>query len=260
MSRTHAGELSEFELAGYRASSARLLRRETLDLATGPVTCQVIEVARDRDQGPVSYSPMTYWIDETRNLALKKTYNVTVQHADQPAPSESIVTVSFTKATVGSLVDQELFHFTPPADAVQVESLEFGPRSPLAGKEVPDFELKGADGNLINGASLRGNLLLLHFSPHMDDKMLVFAEMAHRSLAGKGLTTLYVLPSRRRPDTGSLSHTVPIAFDDGTLAKAFGVTSTGTVLIDRLGKVLFVDISYGDWLKLAHVLEKEGVW
>ena len=35
-----------FEIAGYRAKSARLLRQETLELASGPVLCQVIEAER----------------------------------------------------------------------------------------------------------------------------------------------------------------------------------------------------------------------
>jgi hypothetical protein len=98
---------------------------------------------------------MTYWIDASRNLVLKMNYRYTVAQAGRPSPSESVVTVSSTKAAVGQPVDDLLFRFTPPPDAVPVERLTFGPKSPLVGKEAPDFELKGLDGNTIVGASLR---------------------------------------------------------------------------------------------------------
>src|ERR1035438_10015593 len=185
--------LSMFEIAAYRTKSVRLLRQETIELSSGPVVCQVIEVEQESPNDRMQYSPLTYWIDTSRNLVLKMNYKVTIREADRPTPSESIITVSFPKATVGQGVDEELFRFTPPADAVQVERLSFGPKSPLVGKDAPDFELKGVDGKAITGGSLRGSMVLLQFSQRADDDALPFLEMTYRSLKGSGLAAIYVL-------------------------------------------------------------------
>jgi outer membrane lipoprotein-sorting protein len=256
----HAPGLSMFEIAGYRAKSARLLRQETLELASGPVVCQVIEVARESPDDRMQYSPITYWIDASRNLALKMNYRITVKDAGRPSPTESVITVSFPKATVGQSVEESLFRFTPPADAVQVERLSFGPKSPLVGKDTPDFELKGAGGQAITGVSLRGSMVLLQFSERPEDDTLPFLEMTYRALNGKGLTAFYVLRDRRL-DTGSHAYTVPVAIDsNGSAAKQFGIGHTGTVLIDRLGKVVYADTSSQSWLELARALQKAEVW
>ena len=253
--------LSMFEIAAYRTKSVRLLRQETIELSSGPVVCQVIEVEQESPNDRMQYSPLTYWIDTSRNLVLKMNYKVTIREADRPTPSESIITVSFPKATVGQGVDEELFRFTPPADAVQVERLSFGPKSPLVGKDAPDFELKGVDGKAITGESLRGSMVLLQFSQRADDDALPFLEMTYRSLKGSGLAAIYVLGPRNRPDIGSQAYTVPVAIDpDGSAAKKFGIASTGAVLIDRFGKVVYADTSSRNSLELARALQKAGVW
>jgi len=129
-----AASLSMFETAAYRAKSARLLRQETLQLDSGPVVCQVIEVERERSEDRVQYSSMTYWIDASSNLALKLHYKVAVTTSDRPAPSESTVTVSFNRAIVGSPVDESLLRFIPPSTPCKWNAYFLG-RSPpsLAG-------------------------------------------------------------------------------------------------------------------------------
>jgi outer membrane lipoprotein-sorting protein len=253
--------LSMFELTGYRAKGARLLRQEVVELASGPVMCQVIEVEPEADGNRVQYSPTTYWIDADRSLVLKMNYKYAVAEAGRPNPAESMVTVSFTKAAVGQPVDEPLFRFTPPPDAVQVERLTFGPKSSLVGKDTPEFELKGLDGKTITGASLRGKMVLLQFGARADDDAMPVLEMTYRSLKGNGLTAIYVLPARSRPDAGSPAYTVPVMIDsDGSAAKRFGITYGGTILIDRVGKVVYADPSSRNWLELARVLQKEGLW
>ena len=66
---------------------------------------------------------------------------------------------------------------------------------------------------------------------------------------------------RNRPDIVSQGYTVPFAIDpDGNAAKKFGIAYAGTVLIDRLGKVVYADTSSRNWLELARALQKAGVW
>ena len=250
-----------FMLTGLRAKSARLLRQETLELSSGPVLCQVIEVERDYPDDRVRYSPMTYWIDANRNLALKLVYKVTITRAGSSAPAETLTTVALTKATVGQPVQDSLFRFIPASDATQVERLTFGPKSPLAGNDGPDFELKGLDGKPISSVSLRGRVVLLQFAPPSDDDSLFVLEMTYRSLKDNGLTAIYVRPPRSKPDAGGESYTVPIAIDaDGSAARKFGIDYTGTVLIDRLGKVVYFDTSFRNSPALAKALQKAGVW
>ena len=123
----NAPGLAVLELAAYQAKSARVLRQETLDLATGPVVCQVVEVEREPTHDQVQYSHLTYWIDTSRNLILKMNYQVTVS-SDERKPSDTLITVSFPKASVGQPVEVPLLYFTPPADATEVEKLTFGPK------------------------------------------------------------------------------------------------------------------------------------
>src|ERR1035437_21925 len=256
----HAASLSMFELVAYRVKDVRFLRQETLQLASGPVVCQVIEVEREPTDDRTWSSPTTYWIDASRNLVLKSQYGYVSGASGGPGPENS-VTVSFTKAVVGQPVDESLFRFPPPADAVQVERLTFGPKSTLVGKDTPDFELKGVDGKPISAASLRGHTVLLQFSRGSDDDSLFFLEMTYRSLRGNGLTAMFVLPSRNQPGTGTEAYTVPVATDpDGSAAKKFGIPYAGTVLIDRLGKIAYIDAASRNTLELARALQKAGVW
>lgn len=68
-------------------------------------------------------------------------------------------------------VDEKLFRYTPPREAVEYESLEdFQKQSseklavhPLLGKSIPDFELKLLDGATIAKEDLKGKVFVLDF-------------------------------------------------------------------------------------------------
>lgn len=128
---SHAPGLSQLQIADYRVKTVQLLRQETLELASGPVVCQVIEADRESTDDQSQQSPITYWIDTSRNLVLKMNYRRTIREAGRSMPSESVTTVSFPKATVGQPGDETLFRFTAPEDAVQwsVYRSGRGPRS-----------------------------------------------------------------------------------------------------------------------------------
>lgn len=124
-----ATSLIGFEIAGHRAKSARFLRVEDVNLASGPVACQVIEVEREAVDDRMGKSLTTYWIDAKRRLFLKARISYPARAVDGSASSsEKATTVSFSKANVGRPVDESLFRFTPPAGAVLVERLTFGPK------------------------------------------------------------------------------------------------------------------------------------
>ncbi len=121
--------LSVFEISAYRMTGARLLGEESLDLRSGPVRCQVIEVEYEPSNGPVQYSQTKYWVDPRRNLALKMERQVTVTQSEKSRQSTTLETVFFSSAAVGEPVDESLLQFVPPAEAVPVERLTFGSKS-----------------------------------------------------------------------------------------------------------------------------------
>ena len=82
-----APNLAEFQTASYRVRSARILRQENVELASGPVVCQVVEAVADRDNDTQAYSPFTYWIDAARNLILKVEYTMTYKPPERSSPS-----------------------------------------------------------------------------------------------------------------------------------------------------------------------------
>jgi hypothetical protein len=90
---------------------------------------------------------------------------------------------------------------------------------------------------------------------------LFLLEMTYRSLKGKGLTAFYAVTPRNQPATGGKAYTVRVAIDsDGSAAKTLGIPYTGPVLIDRQGKIAFVDTSSRNSLELARALQAAGVW
>ena len=222
----------------------------------------VIEVEQEATDDPMQYSPTTYWIDANRSLVLKSRVRYTTKAADGGlGPSQNTITVSISKATVGQAVDESLLRFTPPADAVLVDRMTFGPKSTMVGRDSPDFEMKGADGKPISSATLRGSTLLLQFGPDSDDDSKLFLEMTYRSLKTNGLTAVFVVPSLNQSRIGGEGYTVPVAIDpDGKAAKQFGITYTGRVLIDHLGKIAYIDTISRNSLELARALQKTRVW
>ncbi|MEP4682267.1 MAG: redoxin domain-containing protein, partial [Rhodopirellula bahusiensis] len=68
-------------------------------------------------------------------------------------------------------VDDKLFQYTPPREAVEYESLEEYQQQaaqelaehPLLGESVPDFELTLLDGSIVRKADLKGKVIVLDF-------------------------------------------------------------------------------------------------
>jgi outer membrane lipoprotein-sorting protein len=224
-----------FKMAGPMAKSARLLRQETLDFASGPVACQVIETENKESPGQMKPSNATYWVDAGRNLIVKRSEKYSRTDPHMTTPQEGAFTISITKAALGESVDQLLLQFVPPEGAVEVEAVTAGPKSPMIGSQAPDFELKGANGKAITSATLRGSLVLLYFGRQAEDDTLPLLEMLHRSLRSNGLTAIHVLPEGGTK-ANSANYTVSLAIDPtGAVAKKFGFNYQGEVLIDREG-------------------------
>jgi outer membrane lipoprotein-sorting protein len=239
-------------------NTGHYLRQETLPSATGPVVCQVFEVTVPHNSERAKYSPYTYWIDPSTKLVMKFRYTVDIQSDFQPEPSRTTVTLSLSKAQVAQPVSEDLFRFTLPEGAQQVDQLTFGAKSPLSGKSSPEFSLKTTDGVVMTNESLRGKVVLLHFSPSWESDLTLLTELAHRALKAYGFTAIQVIP--RLAANVDAAFTAPIAVDaDGVVAKKFGISQGGTVLINRSGTVVYAETQDSS-PRLAKALQEAGAW
>jgi outer membrane lipoprotein-sorting protein len=93
---------------------ARYLRQETLTTPAGPVPCAVIEL---RAPLPAYRDTYTWWIDPKRSLVLRED---TRPATNRRPPS----TVVYSLASIGEPMPPEIFQFTPPAGATQVDRFE----------------------------------------------------------------------------------------------------------------------------------------
>ena len=96
------------------ASSARLLRQETIPIAGGTADCYVFEIHAPL---PAFQDDYTWWVDKNRYLVLRED---TKPSSARRKPSSTI----YTLASIDEPVPEELFHFTPPPGAKQVDRFE----------------------------------------------------------------------------------------------------------------------------------------
>lgn len=251
--------LASFQLLTFRLKQAQWLRKETMTLSSGPVECDVIAAEYEIPKEQGTEAPRLYWIDAQRGLVLKMHSERTTTSSDsiRKQPTVSRQTLTFLTARLDEPVDESLVRFTPPPGAQEVSQISFGPKSNLVGTDSPEFTLQSSNGETLSSAVLKGRAILLQFGPVEDTAALFWLEMMHRALRDRGLTAVYVCPSARR----SGEFTVPIAADRGkAVARSFGVSYSGMVLIDRNGKIAYADASIRNIEALHRALQAIGIW
>lgn len=105
--------LSRYARLAGATDKARLVRQETLQ-AGGAADCFVIELQAPLPGFRDNY---TWWVDRKRYLVLRED----TQPASTRRPASSVV---FTLAVIDEPIPDELFRFTPPPGAKQVDQLE----------------------------------------------------------------------------------------------------------------------------------------
>jgi outer membrane lipoprotein-sorting protein len=105
------------------ANRAKLLREENIPFDGASVACYVIEI--DTNSPPTqsrSNELYRWWVDKKRYLVLREDYEYKPAHpGEQPPISGSAV---YSIARINEPIDENLFVFSPPADAKLVDNFE----------------------------------------------------------------------------------------------------------------------------------------
>jgi outer membrane lipoprotein-sorting protein len=106
--------LTRYSELAKASDHARYLRRETLQAERGSVNCYVIELEAPR---PGYRDTYTWWVDPKRYVVLR-------EDTKPATPRRPVSSMVYTMAAIDELIPDEVFRFTPPPSAKQVDQLE----------------------------------------------------------------------------------------------------------------------------------------
>lgn len=116
----------------------KLLRDDSVQVDGLDVLCHVFDVEYEpgavNTNAAVKSLPMkvestrkTYWIDRARNLVLREDSTMTMKMPNAENETETKQTMTWNKVTVDGPVSDDLFVFTPPAGATEMDLTQFLP-------------------------------------------------------------------------------------------------------------------------------------
>jgi thiol-disulfide isomerase/thioredoxin len=268
-------DLSKFHTA------AKTLRDETIEIDGAPHDCWVVESqpgdlslpvpqSSQMPQPKITGARFTYWIDKKLNLTLQIETTVNVQVASQPPASVHGITLK-KDLKIDRPIPDSLFTFTPPAGAKEVKQIDFRgplPKSDLAGKDAPPFEVKDLAGKAYSLGGLKGKPILLDFwatwcTPCRNSVPVV--EKLYREYKGRDLVVLSVNTGEDRAlveeflKKNPLDTPAPLSGDSDIL-EAYKVHAYPTfILIGRDGKVAAEQIGFSGETGLRSMLAQAGL-
>jgi len=135
---------------------------ETLTIGTKEVPCQVFTFNVLDDDGQTNRGHGSYWFDTKSGLVLKSSITTLSEMNGQPV--EGNMTSIVTSFALNKDVPEEIFAYTPPADAKLVNSFEklMNPDS-MVGETADDITFTTFDGNAVNLKDYRGKVVFLDF-------------------------------------------------------------------------------------------------
>jgi peroxiredoxin/outer membrane lipoprotein-sorting protein len=128
------------------ADKAKLDGNQNVKLGGQKIACYVVEVQVDKVH-------VKLWVDQERFLVLRQ---------DQTDLSGIFGKLEIKRFSTAGPLESDLFEFTPPANAREVDVLSQRGSS-LVGKPARDFKLKDLDGNEVTLSELRGKVVLIDF-------------------------------------------------------------------------------------------------
>jgi thiol-disulfide isomerase/thioredoxin len=168
--RTRAVVLKR-DLSNYTShlKSAERLPDETLQLNGHAVSCFVVRIRSADEKRPEAdyIFDRTIWIDKSNDTFVRA-----IEHAhgyesrgSAHIPYQLEINEEYPSTQLGSVPSEDLFKFTPPADAELVADLssEKSGRATVVGGHIPPLNLKTANGKVTQIDSFRGKPVLIDF-------------------------------------------------------------------------------------------------
>lgn len=258
-----------------KVTAARLLPEQTLSLEGREAACAVLEVEFGGDKAKkqkTEESPHTLWIDKGTALVLQEMWD---DKADRMGvSSQTRTTVVYKSIHIAKPIPAELFSFTPPPNAREVDDLAMpgasAKRAALSGQSGPEFTLSSLEGKKVSLSDFKGKPVLLDFwatwcVPCRESTPLV--EKVGSTFSSKGLVTLAVdYGEEPAVVKGYLAHNPSslrnLVDPDKTAADLYRVNSVpALILISKDGKIAYRSSGFGDDTEAAlrAALKAEGL-
>ena len=256
----------QFERISASVHTAKILRKERVEVGDTPVECLVVEVELE-ERDPEEKRMRTYWIDSQRNLVLK-VVQLDKLSGEAANAVETEITTTFRKADIDPSIPEGTFAFVPPEDAREVTAFRTSRSSAIEiGSEAADFRLKDLEGREIQLKSLRGNVVLLNFwatwcGPCRLEMPVI--ENLHQQFHGKGLRVFGVNDEEIdtiREYVAEHEYSFPTLVDtDQQAMNLYRIRGIPTmVVIDREGKIVQYRLGLSRESDLRSWLKKAGI-
>jgi outer membrane lipoprotein-sorting protein len=150
------------------ARGARIMPEEVISIDGKPINCYVVEVIYRAPRGSDLNASVlvTYWIDKTRLIVIRKTSKQKFISLPPDERTETNGLITFSLVKVDESLPASLFAFTPPEGIKEVSEFVYNTGhtpAKLTGKQAPTFALKDRDGKSFEFESTRGKTVLLNF-------------------------------------------------------------------------------------------------
>src|SRR5579884_1161777 len=147
--------VNRFTALSRYAPIAVLAREDRVKVAGEKIDCYVVQMH-------LPSALQELWIDKERFLVLREVD--TARSETNGIPIAARATLTFKDADIANAPEAGMFTIAPPANAVEVPTLNLpGERPNLTGRVAQDFTLKSLDGGKISLSELRGKVVLLDF-------------------------------------------------------------------------------------------------
>jgi len=183
------------------ARGARIIPEEVISIDGKSINCYVVEVIyrAPRNSSDINASVIvTYWIDKTRSIVIRKMSKQKFTSLPPDERTETVGLITFSLVKVDESLPASLFAFTPPEGIKEVAEFVYNAGytpANLTGKQAPTFALKDRYGKSFEFESTRGKTVLLNFwsstcGPCV--KELLVVEKIYREFKDKGLAVLAI--------------------------------------------------------------------
>jgi len=253
-----------------RCGSAKVLRREIVDLQSGRVNCVVVEAEMAAtDTLPLTRKVRTLWIDPEKLIVLRDATRTEAFSTQKKKFYDASQEVKLTSCQINQALNDSVFQFDPPLSAYQRTELNLpAVDDGLAlGTSTENIPLMDLNGTRYTFRGLRGSVVIFDFwatwcSPCL--KEMASLEKIGEKYRDKGLAIFGVNQQEQKLQTDFLkkkSFSYPMLFDrSGMLSRHFRASELPTlVVIDRNGRMVDWEQGMQKQEELESLLKLTGI-